>query len=163
MIYRVLAILSLLSAFFIAGFAAGEIRAGQKHIDFVGAQAAASVRVIRAQEKVVTQIQVKYVDRIKTIYRKGEEIEKQVPVYVTAADNDRCSVNAGFVRVYDAAWVGEPAGAGADSDRASSGVSLAEVAEVSAANATACRAWREQALGWQEFYRGLQKATAKNE
>jgi len=79
------------------------------------------------------------------------------------AYEERCSVSAGFVRVHDAAWSGEPAGAAANSDRDSSGVSLADVAEVSAENARICRTWREQALGWREFYRGLQKATAKNE
>ncbi|WEF35770.1 hypothetical protein [Pseudoduganella chitinolytica] len=76
---------------------------------------------------------------------KGDEIEKLVPVYVTRADDDRYGVNAGFVRSYNAAWAGEPAGPAAESDRDAAGIPLSEVAEVDAHNATACRAWRELA------------------
>jgi hypothetical protein len=113
------------------------------------------VAIVRAQQEVVVQTEIKYRDRIKTVYLKGEEIEKLVPVYVTRADDDRYGVNAGFVRVYNAAWAGEPAGAAVDTDRETANVPLSEVAEVDVFNATACRAWREQALGWREFYDGL--------
>jgi hypothetical protein len=69
----------------------------------VSAQAAQAAKIAQAQTKVVVETQVKYVDRIKTIYKQEETIEKQVPIYVTAADDAGCSINAGFVRVYDAA------------------------------------------------------------
>lgn len=153
-------LLALLGALvFMLGQLHGERVAGQRHLDYVTAQVAQTTRIAQAQTKVVIETQVKYVDRIKTIYKQGEVIEKQVPIYVTAADNAGCSVNAGFVRLHDAAWSGDVAGAAADSDREPAAVSLAAVAETNAANATACRAWREQALGWREFYERLKATT----
>jgi len=156
---RAMVVVALVLATYRAGMLHGERVAGQAHIDYISAQAAQSVKVAQAQAKVVIETQVKYVDRIKTIYKQGETIEKQVPIYITADDDSACTINTGFVRIHDAAWTGEPAGPVADTDREPSGISLAEVAETNAFNATACRAWREQALGLREFYTKLQSAT----
>lgn len=144
---------------FVFGQMRGERIAGERHIDYVSKQAAQTVKIAQAQQKVVVQTEIRYRDRIRKIYVKGDVIEKEVPVYVNQADNDRCVVNAGFVRSYDAAWAGEPAGSAAESDREPAGISLSEVAEADAFNATACRAWREQAIGWRDFYRELKLAT----
>lgn len=124
--------------------------------DYLAGQAARTVSIGRAQTKVVVQTEIEYRDRIQKIYLKGDVIEKQVPVYVSAADNAECRINAGFVRAHDAAWAGEPAGPAASTDRDSGGVSLAEVAETNAYNATACLAWRELALGLREYYQKQQ-------
>lgn len=137
----------------------GERIAGQRHIDYVTNQAAQSTKIAQAQTVAVIQTEIKYRDRIKTIYVKGDVIEKEVPVYVTQADNAGCTINAGFVRSYDAAWVGEPAGSAASSDREPAGISLAAVAETDAFNATVCRAWREQALGLRDFYQKIKLVT----
>jgi len=153
---RVMVVLALVLATYRAGMLHGERVAGQTHIDYVSAQAAKSVKVAQAQMKVVIETQVKYVDRIKTIYKQGETIEKQVPIYITDADNAGCTINTGFVRMQNAAWTGEPAGPAASADREPSGISVVEVAETNAFNATACLAWREQALGLREFYEKLQ-------
>lgn len=144
---------------FVFGQMRGERLAGERHIDYVSKQAAQTVKIAKAQERVVVQTEIQYRDRIQKIYVKGDVIEKEVPVYVTQADNDHCVVNAGFVRSYDAAWAGEPAGPATESDREPAGISLADVAETGAFNATACRAWREQALGWREFYEKLKGET----
>jgi hypothetical protein len=61
-------------------------------------------------------------------------------------------VSVGFVRSYNAAWSGEPAGPAAGTDRDSAGIPLAEVAEADAHNAKARFAWRELALGFRDFY-----------
>jgi hypothetical protein len=137
----------------------GERRAGQRHIEYVTAQAARTVAIGQAQTKVVIQTEIKYRDRIQKIYLKGEEIEKQVPVYVTAADSAVYGVNAGFVRAYNAAWSGDDPGSAADTDREPAGIPLADIAEADAHNATSCRAWREQAIGLREFYGNLKAAT----
>jgi len=157
---RLPAILLAVACIFLLGALWGEGRAGEREIDSADKRVAAAAQVAHAQERVVVKTEVEYRDRIRTIYQKGETIEKQVPVYVTAADDGRCSVNAGFVRTYNAAWAGEPAGPAADSDREPAGVPLSGVAEVDAHNAAACIAWREQALGLREFYKRLQAATA---
>lgn len=98
------------------------------------------LKIAKTQQIVIMQTQIKYVDHIKTIYVKGEAIEKQVPIYIAQEDNDRFAVNAGFVRLYDATWSGDDLEPAADSDREPAGVSLAQVAAVDAGNATSCRA-----------------------
>ncbi|AMP15473.1 hypothetical protein CPter291_3236 [Collimonas pratensis] len=125
---------------------------GEEHLAYVAEQAQRSVRIEKAQQVVVTQTQIKYVDRIKTVYAQGETIEMQIPIYITSTDTARFAVNAGFVRLYDAAWSGDAPGPAADSDREPAGISLAQVAEVDVFNATACRAWKELALGQRQFY-----------
>lgn len=146
-------------------FALGEIdgqrRAAQAHTDYITAQAGQTVKIGQAQTKVVVQTEIEYRDRIQKIYVKGDEIEKLVPVYVTPADDALCTVNTGFVRAYNAAWSGDDSGAAAGTDREPAGVPLSEVAEADVHNATSCLAWREQALGWRDYYRKLKDATAR--
>jgi hypothetical protein len=153
-------VLALAVAFvFMFGQMRGERIAGQRHIDYVERQAGQTAKIAKAQEKVVVQTEIAYRDRIQKIYVQGDVIEKEVPVYVTQADDRNCSINAGFVRSYDAAWAGEPAGPATESDREPAGVSLSEVGEADAFNAKVCRAWREQAIGLREFYQKLKLAT----
>ena len=156
---RWLALTSAAAVFGTICYNKGKQDEGEKHIAYINQQAGQTLKIAKAQQVVVTQTQIKYVDRIKTIYVKGEAIEKQVPIYITQADNVRFAVNAGFVRLYDAAWSGEDPGPAADSDREPAGISLAQVAVVDASNATTCRAWRELALGLREHYMHLQAAT----
>ena len=142
-------------ALYFLGMLAGERSAGERHIAYVEAQAAQDLRVAVARERVVLRTEIEYRDRIKTVYVKGEEIEKLVPVYVTRDDNQRFGVNVGFVRSYNAAWSGEPAGPPTESDREPASIPLSEVGEVEAHNATACRAWREKAIGIEQAYNEL--------
>lgn len=137
----------------------GQRRAGHRHVDYVTAQAARTVVIGQAQTKVVMQTEIKYRDRIQKIYLKGEVIEKQVPVYVTRADDAAYGVNVGFVREYNAAWSGDDTGPAAESDRGPAGVPLSTIAEVDAHNATSCRAWREKVIGLREFYKTLKEKT----
>ncbi len=127
-------------------------------VKYQQAQLAKTVRIIEKQIEVRTVVETKYVDRIKKIYVQGETIEKHIPTYITAADTARFGVNAGFVRIIDAAWSGEPVGPATDSDREPAAIPLDEVAAVETGNATSCRVWREQALGWREFYAKQQVA-----
>ena len=156
---RITALLAAACCLFLLGVIWGERSAGEREIERTEKRAEQTVKVAKAQIQVVWKTETKYRDRIKTVYVKGETIEKAVPVYVTPADDQRCSVPLGFVRIHDAAWANEPAGPPAESDREPAGVPLSAVAEVSAHNATSCHAWREQALGLREFYRNLQIAT----
>lgn len=137
---------------YVLGMLHGERAAGEEHLEYVQAQASRSVVIAKRQAEVVVRTEVKFRDRIKTIYVKGEEIEKQVAVLVSPADDLQPGVSVGFVRSYNASWSGDPAGLGTESDRDPAGIPLAEVAEVDAHNAKACRAWRELALGLRESY-----------
>lgn len=58
---------------------------------------------MQRQQVVVTKIETKYRDRIKTIYLNGEEIEKSVKDFISPVADARCIVNNGFVRIHDAA------------------------------------------------------------
>lgn len=156
---RLLTYALVVAVVFCLGVMQGERHAGLVHVDYITRQAAQTVAIARAQTKVVIQTEIEYRDRIQKIYVKGDEIEKRVPIYVTAADNAGCSVNAGFVRAYNAAWSGDDPGPAEDADREPSGLPLAAVAEADVHNATSCRAWREQALGLREFYTRLKEAT----
>jgi hypothetical protein len=143
---------------YFAGRLDGERIEGAKHLEYVAQQSQKALKIHKAQEKVVVKTEIVYRDRIKKIYVKGDVIEKEVPVYVTKTDNERCTVNAGFVRSYNAGWTGEPAGPPAESDREPSGISLAEVAETDAYNAKVALAWKEQALGLRKLYEDLKAA-----
>jgi hypothetical protein len=121
-------------------------------------QAKQAIRIIERQAKVVSVTETKYRDRIKTVYVQGEKIESSIPTYVQPVDIGRFAVNAGFVRVLDAAWAGDTAGPAGDPDREPADIPLDEVAAVEVHNATSCRAWREQALGWRDFYARQQVA-----
>ncbi len=117
----------------------------------------AHAQLIEAQAKVVIKTEIQYRDRIRIVKEKGDTIIKEVPIYVTQADTDRFGVNVGFVRHYNAAFTGEPAGDATEFDRKPASISLAEIAEANAFNANACLQWRDQALGLRTFYRQLQQ------
>lgn len=143
---------------FLQGQIHGERVAGKVHADYMRAQEKVEIRTVHAQSQVIYKTDVQYRDRIRTIYVKGETIEKTVPVLVTPDDNDRFGVNVGFVRNFNAAWANEPAGSANDTDRGPATIPLADIAAAEAANATACYAWREQAIGLRDLYQQMKKA-----
>ena len=129
----------------------------QKLLDYQAKQAVENIRIAAAREKIVTVTEIEYRDRIKVIYQKGATITKEIPVYVTKADDAGCTVPIGFVREYNAAWAGAPAGSPAESDRGASSVPLSSVAEAVAEAATTCLAYKAQRDGLIQFYRAQQK------
>lgn len=140
---------------------------GRVHEARIGADALASwkekaairtVQVVKGETQVVIQTEIEYRDRIQKIYVQGAEIEKHITDYIQPTDDARFGVNVGFLRNIDAAWAGVPVGSPEDSDREPAGIPLSEVAAVEAGNATSCRVWRGQALGWRVFYAGQQVA-----
>lgn len=79
-------------------------------------------------------------------------IREEVPVYVTAKADAGCTVNNGFVLLYDSAFSGTKpeqlaaaAGPGPSNLDGPSGVSLSQVGAVSVDNADACDQWRDKA------------------
>lgn len=107
------------------------------------------------RDRVVTE----YVDRVRYVETRGATIIKEVPVYVSAKADAACTVNAGFVRLHDAAATGaELAAPGRSSaaDEAPSGIALSAVAATTVANYTACSANAEQLSKLQEYVRSYQ-------
>lgn len=154
--------LAALGVLLLVVYGAGRIhearRGADAMLDYIDAQAEQTQRIARAQEKEVTRIETIYRDRIQRIYVQGATIETNIPTYIQPSDAERFAVNTGFVRVLNAAWSGDAVGPAEKSDREPAGVPIDTVAKVEAANATSCRAWRAQALGWREFYAGQQIA-----
>lgn len=93
------------------------------------------------RDRVVTE----YVDRVQVIKERGATLIKEVPVYVSAKADAACTVNAGFVRLHDAAAKSLPAPDPAgDADAAPSGVALSAVAATTVENYTTCNANAER-------------------
>lgn len=155
---RVLALLALVAAVWGHGWLKGNAHGTEKLTEYQGAQLAATVKLANARIQIVHEVETKYVDRIKTITVAGETITKEIPTYVTKADDAEFPVPVGFVRLFGAAWTGAAAGPPAESDRQPSGVPLSEIAGDEANNATACFIYKTQRDGLIEFYRKLQAA-----
>jgi hypothetical protein len=145
-----------------AAYGAGRLQEARRGADamvaYIGRQATQTARVTQAQVKVVTVTETKWRDRIQKIYVQGASIETNIPTYVRPADAELFAVNAGFVRVLDAAWSGDAVGPAAESDREPAGVPIDDIARSEVGNITSCRTWREQALGWRDFYARQQVA-----
>lgn len=170
---RRLSIAACLIGAFLAGDAVWKFQAMRYEGRLARAQAAlvsyqaqiasANARLEKAQAKVVTRVEVRYRDRIKGVKEKGDALIKEAPVYVTSEDSARFGVNIGFVRSYNAAFSGIAPRPPAESDREPARIPLTDIAETNAFNANLCWQWREQALGWQEFYRKLQDSSQVRE
>lgn len=124
---------------------------------------AARIVVDRTQDAAqITQDVAASVDQrqveTRTIYRT---ITERIPVYVTPEIDRAYTVPYGFVRLHDAAAVGAaptlPDGTGQPAD-APSGIALSAVAGTVIDNYGQCYAWRDQLIGWQDWYRQQQAA-----
>jgi hypothetical protein len=49
------------------------------------------------------KVEIRYVERIKTVKHAAEVITKEVPLYVTQTDNARCTIPDGFVSLLNRA------------------------------------------------------------
>ncbi len=72
---------------------------GEHHI--LAQQKTAVKRFKVASGKITKQVQIQYVDRIKTVQLAGKTIIKKVPYYVTRKDDSMCTINSGFVRLWN--------------------------------------------------------------
>jgi hypothetical protein len=100
-------------------------------------------------------------DALDAAIASGETQIKEVPIYVTAQNDAACSINAGFVRLWNAANAGatiSPDSGGADA--APSGVSLSEAAAQHVREATYTRGLEEQLIGLQDAVRGVRAVAA---
>ncbi|CUJ09876.1 hypothetical protein [Achromobacter xylosoxidans] len=113
--------------------------------------AAIRERQAQATVKVVTQ----YVDRVRVVREKGETIIKEVPVYVPVQADAACSINRGFVRLHDAAAVGELPDSAQDADAAAADIALSAVAGTVAANYQTCHENAEQLRALQEWVKEM--------
>lgn len=154
--YRILAILLLVCA--IGGFvwwqedrvSDAEERATKAEDD------ARSLSQQLNQAKSGVRVVTKYVDRVKIVREVGKTITKEIPVYVTAEADDRCTVPSGFVSVHNAAAENVPLAVPAgDPDAPAAGIALSDVAETVSGNYGTCHENAEQLIGLQDWLLGI--------
>lgn len=142
--YRLLALTALCVALIGFGWIKGVSHVQARWDAAIQQQAlqAAAIRERQAQAtvKVVTQ----YVDRVRVVREKGDTIFKEVPVYVPIQADAACTINRGFVRLHDAAAVGELPDPARDADAAAAGIALSAVAGTVAVNYQTCHENAEQ-------------------
>lgn len=96
-------------------YGAARYKAGQASVqskwDAANAKAQAEIAKLReAANRVTVRTETVYVDRVRTIREKGNEIVRNVPVYVPAGSPD---LPGGFRLLHDAAAANEPVPASA--------------------------------------------------
>ncbi len=95
--------------------------------------------VAKIQTKVIHQIEKVYVPQLKIIHEVGKTTTKEVPIYVTAKDNKRCTINNGFVRLWNSANRSVPI-TESSTDETPSAVVLSDVASEHSREAELCNA-----------------------
>src|SRR4051812_28984881 len=87
------AYLLIAAALFTSGLFIGHRRTRDHYQGMIAikdeAVARAQIKLVQAQAKVITRVEVQYRDRIKVIKEQGDTIIKEVPIYVTPQDNIR--------------------------------------------------------------------------
>ena len=102
--------------------------------------AAALAKARKVQTVIDTRVVTKTKVLLHTVYLRGATIIQKVPTYVTRYDNSRCTINVGFVRLWnDANRMSVPAPA-TSIDETPSPVVLSDVAAEHSREATTCHA-----------------------
>ncbi len=143
----------VVAAVFIGGCQYGKSGIEKKQAKAEVAEAKETVRIVYRQGAVTEKVVTKYVDRVRTIRIKGDEIIKEVPVYVTPENDAACTVNAGFVRLWNDANQGEVSDAASGADAAPAEVSLSDIGRQKAAEAKLHRETEAQLEALQEWVR----------
>lgn len=160
--YKLLALGLLVLALFGTGWVKG---ANYVHGQWEAATAAEALRqakVAAKQAEATVKVQTKYIDRVRVVREKGDTIIKEVPVYVTPEADARCIVNAGFVRLHDAAAKNEVSEPASGVNETPSGVALSTVAATVGENYKRCHQNAEQLIHLQEWVTEQAKVTAED-
>lgn len=118
-----------------------------------GKAAKETVKIVYKQGKVTERVVTKYLDRVRTIRIAGDQIIKEVPVYVTPENDAACVINGGFVRLWNDANQGAVSDPAGGADAAPSAVELSEVGRQKAVEAKLHRETEAQLIALQEWVR----------
>jgi len=110
-----------------------------------------------ASAEVTTKVITKYVTKIEVVKEKGNEIIKQVPVYITKDADAKCDVPNGFVVLHDSASRNEVPDPTRKVDGTTSAVKISGVAETVIVNYTTYHQVAEQLKSLQEWIKEQQK------
>ena len=122
----------------------------------------AEVKLEMAKKEVVsaevtTKVVTKYINKVQIVKEKGNEIIKQVPVYITKDADAKCDVPTGFVVLHDSASRNEVPDATRKVDETTSTVKISGVAETVVDNYTTYHEVAEQLRSLQDWVREQQK------
>ena len=157
--YRWLAIAALAVALTGLGWVKGAGHVQSQWDAAVHQQTLQIAAVRQRQAEATVQVVTRYVDRVRVVREKGDTIIKEVPIYVPVQADAACTINRGFVRLYDAAAAGELPEPARDADAASAGIALSAVAGTVAANYQTCHENAEQLRALQTWVREMKVAS----
>jgi len=104
-----------------------------------------------ASAEVTTKVVTKYINKVQIVKEKGNEIIKQVPVYITKDADAKCDVPTGFVMLHDSASRNEVPDPTRKVDGTTSEVKISGVAETVVDNYTTYHQVAEQLKSLQEW------------
>ena len=156
--WRLIALVAIAASLVIGGCQFGEQRVQAK---WDAEKTAATIQAAHtevAQAEATTQVVTKYVDRIQVVRERGNDIVKEVPIYVpNPSDPAACALPGGFRVFHDAAAQGELPDPAKRADAAA--VAAQDVAATVADNYATCHANAEQLKSLQEWARAQQEVT----
>ncbi|QRX82261.1 hypothetical protein [Glaciimonas sp. PAMC28666] len=112
-----------------------------------------AIQTIAAKQDIVTtQTITQYINRDRIVHVQGATLIQQVPIYVTKQNDLGCTINNGFVRLWNAANSGvQLPGTAARVDDQASGIGLSDVATRHSVEATYTRRLEVQLSGLQKW------------
>ena len=110
-----------------------------------------------ASAEVTTKIVTKYINKVQIVKEKGDDIIKQVPVYITKDADAKCDVPTGFVMLHDSASRNEVPDPTRKVDGTTSSVKISGVAETVGENYNTYHEVAEQLKSLQKWVRDQQE------
>ena len=110
-----------------------------------------------ASVETTVKVVTKYVNKVQIVKEKGNDIIKQVPVYITKDADTKCDVPTGFVVLHDSASRNEVPDTTRKVDETTSSVKISGVAETVVDNYTTYHEVAEQLRSLQEWVREQQR------
>jgi len=110
-----------------------------------------------ASAETTVKVVTKYVNKVQIVKEKGNDIIKQVPVYITKDADTKCDVPTGFVVLHDSASRNEVPDATRKVDATTSPVKISGVSETVVDNYTTYHEVAEQLRSLQDWVREQQK------
>jgi hypothetical protein len=138
------------------GYGHYEYRQGVNSVQLADTKAVLQVTLASsdATQRVITQ----YVPKVQYIQTQGQTITHEVVKYVTTKDDSRCTVNAGFVRMWNAANQMQFPAAASSTDGQASNVVLSDIAAQHATEATLTHLDEAQIQALQDWILAQQQA-----
>lgn len=104
-------------------------------------------------------IETRYVDRVKVVKEAGETIVKRVPIYVTAKDDSACTINNGFVSLWNSTNQMQLPNSSGITDAAVSPTVLSDIAAQHVEESANYQRNYEQGVALQDWIKSMQAAS----